>query len=134
MCIVASDPSSSSQPTHNCPLMSMSSDTGYLIPVSSITLHVNISPCSDKTWRAYVLQSHTIMCPAVVVTTSLGSNCVVTFILECHVYVHLKPPSHPTTTTLPVSSDVLSTTTMSLLLFVVILCGTVNSLCLLLSY
>ena len=74
------------------------------------------------------------MCPAVVVTTSLGSNCVVTFILECPVYVHLKPPSHPTTTTLPVSSDVLSTTTMSLLLFVVIRLGKVNSLCLLLSY
>jgi hypothetical protein len=52
------------------------------------------------------------MCPAVVVTTSKGSNCVVTFILECPVYVHLKPPSLP--------SDVLSTTTMSLLLFVVI--------------
>jgi hypothetical protein len=33
------------------------------------------------------------MCPAVVVTTSKGSNCVVTFILECPVYVHLKPPS-----------------------------------------
>ena len=114
--------------------MSMSSDIGYLIPVSSITLHVNISPCSDKTWRACVLRSHTIMCPAVVVTTSRGSNCVVTFILECPVYVHLKPPSHPTTTTLPVSSDVLSTTTMSLLLFVVILYGKVNSLCLLLSY
>jgi hypothetical protein len=31
------------------------------------------------------------MCPAVVVTTSLGLNCVVTFILECPVYVHLKP-------------------------------------------
>jgi hypothetical protein len=51
---------------------------------------------------------------------------------ECPVYVHLKPPSLPTTTTLPVSSDVLSTTTMSLLLFVVILYGKVNSLCLLL--
>jgi hypothetical protein len=47
-------------------------------------------------------EGHTIMCPAVVVTTSIGSNCVVTFILECPVYVHLKPPSHPTTTTLPV--------------------------------
>jgi hypothetical protein len=45
-------------------------------------------------------ESHTIMCPAVVVTTSTGLNCVVTFILECPVYVHLKPPSHPTTTTL----------------------------------
>jgi hypothetical protein len=84
------------QPTHNCPLMSMSSDIGYLIPVSSITLHVNISPCSDKTWRACDLWSLTIMCPAVVVTTSVGLNCVVTFILECPVYVHLKPPSHPT--------------------------------------
>jgi hypothetical protein len=41
--------------------MSMSSDIGYLIPVSSITLHVNISPCSDKTWRACVIKSHTIM-------------------------------------------------------------------------
>jgi hypothetical protein len=51
------------------------------------------------------------------------------FILECPVYVHLKSPSHPTTTTLPVSGDVLSTTTMSLLLFVVILSGKVNSLC-----
>jgi hypothetical protein len=52
--------------------------------------------------------SHTtIMCPAVVVTTSLGLNCVVTFILECPVYVHLKPTSLPTTTTLPVSTDVL---------------------------
>jgi hypothetical protein len=50
--------------------------------------------------------AHTIMCPAVVVTTSRGLNCVVTFILECPVYVHLKPPSHPTTTTLPVSPDV----------------------------
>ena len=74
------------------------------------------------------------MCPAVVVTISIGLNCVVTFILECHVYVHLKSPSHPTTTTLPVTPDVLSTTTMSLLLFVVILYGKVNSLCLLLSY
>ena len=36
------------------------------------------------------------MCPAVVVTTSIGLNCVVTFILECPVYVHLKPPSLPT--------------------------------------
>jgi hypothetical protein len=63
--------------------MSMSSDKGYLIPVSSITLHVNISPCSDKTWRACVLWSHTIMCPAVVVTTSKGRNCLVTLILEC---------------------------------------------------
>jgi hypothetical protein len=56
-----------SGPTHNCPLMSMSSDKGYLIPVSFITLYVNISPCSDKTWRACVQKSHTIMCPAVVV-------------------------------------------------------------------
>jgi hypothetical protein len=38
------------------------------------------------------------MCPVVVVTTSIGLNCVVTFILECPVYVHLKPPSLPTTT------------------------------------
>jgi hypothetical protein len=50
----------------------------------------------------------------------LGANCVVAFILECPVYVHLKPPSHPTTTTLPVLPDVMSTRTMSLLLFVVI--------------
>jgi hypothetical protein len=33
------------------------------------------------------------MCPAVVVTTSLGNIGVVAFILECPVYVHLKPPS-----------------------------------------
>jgi hypothetical protein len=46
-------------------------EKGYLIPVSSITLHVNISPCSDKTWRECVSMSHTIMCPAAVVTTSL---------------------------------------------------------------
>jgi hypothetical protein len=37
----------------------MSSDKGYLIPVLSITLHVNISPCSDKTWRACDPWSHT---------------------------------------------------------------------------
>ena len=46
------------------------------------------------------------MCPAVVVTTSRGSNCVVTFILECPVYVHLK---HKVTTQFdPV--DVVTTT------------------------
>ena len=106
--------------------MSKASEKGYSIPKSFITLYVNISPCPDKTWRVCVLLSHTILCPAVVVTTSVGLNCVVTFILECPVYVHLKPPSLP--------SDVLSTTTMSLLLFVVILNGKVNSLCLLLSY
>jgi hypothetical protein len=65
----------------------MSSDIGYLIPMSSITLHVNISPCSDKTWKACVQLSLTIMCPDVVVTTPEGLNCVVTFILECPVYV-----------------------------------------------
>jgi hypothetical protein len=27
------------------------------------------------------------MCPAVVVTISIGLNCVVTFILECHVLI-----------------------------------------------
>jgi hypothetical protein len=43
------------------------------------------------------------MCPAVVVTISISLNCVVTFILECPVYVHLKSPYLPTTTTLPVS-------------------------------
>jgi hypothetical protein len=70
-------------------------ETDILIPVSSITLHVNISPCSDKTWRACDLWSHTIMCPAVVVTTSKGLNCVVTFILECPVCVTLVSPGNP---------------------------------------
>jgi hypothetical protein len=46
----------STQPTHNCPLMSMSSEKGYLMPKSRITFkHVNISPCPDKTWRTCLL-------------------------------------------------------------------------------
>ena len=38
----------SSQPTHNCPIMSRSSEKGYSIPMSFIILYVNISHCPKK--------------------------------------------------------------------------------------
>jgi hypothetical protein len=46
------------------------------------------------------------MCPAVVVTTSTGSNCVVTFILEYPVYVHLKPSNNDILLSDGYSSDI----------------------------
>jgi hypothetical protein len=102
--------------------------------VVGVTEPGNLYTPTDKSTRALLIfgmdgkQQHTYQ------YDSNKHRLFTTFILECPVYVHLKPPSHPTTTTLPVTPDVLSTTTMSLLLFVVILSGKVNSLCLLLSY
>ena len=86
------------QPTHKCPLLSMSSDIGYSIPVSSITLHVKISPCSDKTWRECVLMSHnnvSCCCCYYITRIKLCSNIYLRMSCICPP----KPPSLPTTTT-----------------------------------
>jgi uncharacterized secreted protein with C-terminal beta-propeller domain len=55
----------------------MSSETGYLIPVSSITLHVNISPCPDKTWRQYDSNKHRLFTYPLHITTNNNKDIVV---------------------------------------------------------
>jgi hypothetical protein len=100
----------------------------------------------------YIIQPTTQFYPRDVVTTTAGHIIVSDYnthsihvlsgqgdILTCKVIEDngIEYPwtlNYPTTTTLPVLPDVMSTRTMSLLLFVVIRGGTVNSLCLLLSY